>query len=321
MLWVSRRAARTDRTRAAALLWGGWVARDRPGVQLHGAASFTVLHGRSGAGHRRSGRYRGYSLERRGLGLSSGQQRGRPSSAGPGVRWPRRRWRSRPCWAFTLLDRTPDRLPWLRWVVVVAGAGRGRPAAGEARTWRAWPGREGGAVRWRSRRSGWPWWPGWPARRIRAGHGEHDAHRLHPQCRTSVGRVRRGPGGGTGGTFRGGPGGLGGQAGPVAARERLGRAAAVPGAARPGAARPARLAEAARPGRRPAGARRSGTRPRRDRDAPGRIFWGRRPGRQHRSEQGTGEAARAGRVRSTSGWPQPRVQRRRHRSSWPPATR
>ena len=25
MLWVSRRAARTDRTRAAALLWGGWV--------------------------------------------------------------------------------------------------------------------------------------------------------------------------------------------------------------------------------------------------------------------------------------------------------
>jgi 4-amino-4-deoxy-L-arabinose transferase-like glycosyltransferase len=25
MFWVSRRAARTDRTRAAALLWGGWV--------------------------------------------------------------------------------------------------------------------------------------------------------------------------------------------------------------------------------------------------------------------------------------------------------
>ena len=25
MAWVSRRAARTDRTRAAALLWGGWV--------------------------------------------------------------------------------------------------------------------------------------------------------------------------------------------------------------------------------------------------------------------------------------------------------
>ncbi|HEX3310839.1 MAG TPA: glycosyl transferase, partial [Streptosporangiaceae bacterium] len=25
MVWVSRRAARTDRTRAAALLWGGWV--------------------------------------------------------------------------------------------------------------------------------------------------------------------------------------------------------------------------------------------------------------------------------------------------------
>src|SRR6202034_4280236 len=25
MLWVSRRSARTDRTRAAALLWGGWL--------------------------------------------------------------------------------------------------------------------------------------------------------------------------------------------------------------------------------------------------------------------------------------------------------
>jgi 4-amino-4-deoxy-L-arabinose transferase-like glycosyltransferase len=25
MLWVSRRAARTDRTRAAAILWGGWL--------------------------------------------------------------------------------------------------------------------------------------------------------------------------------------------------------------------------------------------------------------------------------------------------------
>ena len=25
MLWVSRRAVRTDRMRAAALLWGGWV--------------------------------------------------------------------------------------------------------------------------------------------------------------------------------------------------------------------------------------------------------------------------------------------------------
>jgi hypothetical protein len=34
MLWVSRRAARTDRTRAAALLWGGWLLEaDAPGYR------------------------------------------------------------------------------------------------------------------------------------------------------------------------------------------------------------------------------------------------------------------------------------------------
>jgi hypothetical protein len=35
MAWVSRRAARTDRTRAAALLWGGWADRRGPSRAGH----------------------------------------------------------------------------------------------------------------------------------------------------------------------------------------------------------------------------------------------------------------------------------------------
>src|SRR5262249_58279778 len=34
MLWVSRRAARTDRTRAAAILWGGWLVVAGLGLSL-----------------------------------------------------------------------------------------------------------------------------------------------------------------------------------------------------------------------------------------------------------------------------------------------
>ena len=55
MLWVSRRAARTDRTRAAALLWGGWLVVHRGGVQLHERHHPPVLHGRARPGDRRAG--------------------------------------------------------------------------------------------------------------------------------------------------------------------------------------------------------------------------------------------------------------------------
>ena len=58
LLWLSRRSPRTDRTRAAALLWGGWLVRDRRGVQLHVRDHPPVLHRGPGPGDRRADRHR-----------------------------------------------------------------------------------------------------------------------------------------------------------------------------------------------------------------------------------------------------------------------
>jgi 4-amino-4-deoxy-L-arabinose transferase-like glycosyltransferase len=122
MAWVSRRAARTDRTRAAALLWGGWVLVTglvfsymdgiiHPYYMVALAPGIGALVG----------------IGARGLG--GGVWGGRPPEAA---------WRERlgiggrvvlalgiavtAAWAFMLLGRTPDWLPWLRWVIVIAGA-------------------------------------------------------------------------------------------------------------------------------------------------------------------------------------------------------
>jgi 4-amino-4-deoxy-L-arabinose transferase-like glycosyltransferase len=109
MAWVSRRAARTDRTRAAALLWGGWVLVTglvfsymngiihpyymvalAPGIAaLVGIGAVALWQERTGPAGR--------------VALATG-------IAVTAV------------WAFVLLGRTPDWLPWLRWVIVVAGA-------------------------------------------------------------------------------------------------------------------------------------------------------------------------------------------------------
>ena len=136
MAWVSRRAPRTDRTRAGALLWGGWVLVTglvfsymngiiHPYYMVALAPGIAALTG-IGA-----------------LALSGGIWGGRPPSAAPcgGV------WGGRPplaapwqaplgvagrivagcgilasaVWAYILLDRTPDWMPWLRWVIVLAG--------------------------------------------------------------------------------------------------------------------------------------------------------------------------------------------------------
>ena len=108
MLWVSRRAVRTDRTRAAALLWGGWVLVTgvvfscmngiihpyymvalAPGIAaLVGIGAMALWQTRLGL----SGRI----VTALGIAVSAG-------------------------WAYILLNRTPTWLPWLRWVVVVAG--------------------------------------------------------------------------------------------------------------------------------------------------------------------------------------------------------
>ena len=130
MLWVSRRAVRTDRTRAAALLWGGWVLVTglvfsymsgiihpyymvalAPGIAaLVGIGAMALWQARLGL----AGRIAAAS----GIAVTAG-------------------------WAYILLNRTPNWLPWLRWVVVVAGvtaavlvlagprlAGLGRPRRG-----------------------------------------------------------------------------------------------------------------------------------------------------------------------------------------------
>jgi 4-amino-4-deoxy-L-arabinose transferase-like glycosyltransferase len=108
LLWVSRRAARTSRVRAFALLWGGWLL-----------VTVLVFSYMQGIIHP----YYMVALAPAigalvGVGAMALWQAG-PSKAG------------RACaavgvlgsgaWAYTLLDRTPAWLPWLRWTVLLAG--------------------------------------------------------------------------------------------------------------------------------------------------------------------------------------------------------
>ena len=104
-LWFTRRAARTDRTRAALLLWGGWlvvtvvVFSFMKGI-MH--PYYTVALAPAVAA------LIGISVRE----LWRGKQFGIP------------RWLLAAMvvvtglWNFVLLDRTPDWLPWLRWVVL-----------------------------------------------------------------------------------------------------------------------------------------------------------------------------------------------------------
>jgi len=108
MLWVSRRAVRTDRTRAAALLWGGWlvctglvfsymsgIIHPYYMVALAPAIAALVAVGAMALWERRLGWF------------------GRIVAAGAVAVtvW----------WAVELLGRSASWYPWLRWVIIVAG--------------------------------------------------------------------------------------------------------------------------------------------------------------------------------------------------------
>jgi 4-amino-4-deoxy-L-arabinose transferase-like glycosyltransferase len=107
-LWLTRRAPRTDRTRAGLLLWGGWL--------LVNGLVFSFM---SGTVHPY------YSVA-----MAPGQAG--VLAIGVGALWNRRsHWASRltmvialaatAAWSVVLLDRMPTFLPWLRWVVIVGG--------------------------------------------------------------------------------------------------------------------------------------------------------------------------------------------------------
>ena len=191
MAWVSRRAPRTDRTRAAALLWGGWVLVTglvfsymngiiHPYYMVALAPGIAAL---TGIGAR--------SLWRAPLG--AGKLAGRMAAA-CGVL-------ATAVWAYILLDRTPDWLPWLRWAVLIAGvAAAGLMLAGPALArlrrpgWGAGPAggvaaRAAGAGRGAARPG--PGGRAGRAGRVRAGHGGHGPHRRDPERRASLGWLRR----------------------------------------------------------------------------------------------------------------------------------
>lgn len=102
-LWFLRRAPRTDRTRAALIVWGGWTlvtgvvfsfmsGITHPYYTVALAPSIAALAGIVG---RELWRGRGHFPVRMAL---------TAMVAATGV------------WSFILLDRTPDWMPWLRWV-------------------------------------------------------------------------------------------------------------------------------------------------------------------------------------------------------------
>ncbi|KAA0106142.1 glycosyltransferase family 39 protein [Mycolicibacterium sp. P1-5] len=109
-LWFTRRAPRTDRTRAALLLWGGWLAVTvvvfsfMKGIMhpYYTIALAPAIGAVIGIGVRELWRGREFVASRVVLAAML---------AVTGV------------WNFILLDRTPEWMPWLRWTVLVGAIG------------------------------------------------------------------------------------------------------------------------------------------------------------------------------------------------------
>ncbi len=106
-LWLTRRGPRTNTTRASLLLWGGWTVLT--------ALVFSLAEGI----------YRSSSVVALAPGVAA------LVGIGGALLWVHRRsWAGRTAlamlaagtasWAWVMLDRTPEFLPWLRWVVVAA---------------------------------------------------------------------------------------------------------------------------------------------------------------------------------------------------------
>ena len=201
LLWVSRRAARTSRVRAFALLWGGWLLVTglvfsymqgiiHPYYMVALAPAIGALVGVGAIALLRSDMpVVGRAVAAAGI-LAAG------------------------IWAYVLLDRTPAWLPWLRWTVLVAGL------LGAAAVF-AVPALLGGAAQKASAPAGTP---GQTARRaptlvyaplalaLVAGLGGPLAYSLDTANTTHTGAIpSAGPT--VAGAFGGGPGGAGGATG------------------------------------------------------------------------------------------------------------
>ena len=108
MLWVSRRATRADRMRAAALLWGGWV--------IVTGLVFSYM----------SGIIHPYYMVALAPGIGALVGIGATALWKAQLSWAGRAVTAAAVlvtavWSYILLDRTPDWLPWLRWVILIAG--------------------------------------------------------------------------------------------------------------------------------------------------------------------------------------------------------
>lgn len=109
-LWFSRRAPRTDRTRAALLLWGGWLVVTAAVFSFMGGithpyyaiALAPAVAAVVGIAGRELWRGRDHTPARIALAAMVAVSAG---------------------WGFVLLTRDGDWLPWLRWVLAVTGLG------------------------------------------------------------------------------------------------------------------------------------------------------------------------------------------------------
>ena len=175
MLWVSRRATRTDRMRAAALLWGGWV--------IVTGLVFSYM----------SGIIHPYYMVALAPGIGALVGIGATALWKAQLGWAGRMVTAAAVLVTAVCGHTycwtgrRTGCPWLRWVILVAGVlGAAAVLAGpwlaRLMSFRAAGAALGGAGH--DRGAG-------RADRVRAGYGEHRAHRLDPDRGTSHGRVRR----------------------------------------------------------------------------------------------------------------------------------